>query len=169
MKKYLILSLAPLVVLGLDQATKALIKTTIPLYGTVAVIRGFFNITHVRNTGGAFGILAGETGSLRTTFFIVITVGALVLIFLIFRKVRENRILAPLALAMVIGGALGNLVDRIRWGYVIDFLDLYWETYHWPAFNVADSAITVGICLLVIDNLFLQKGPPESEKLPQSA
>jgi signal peptidase II len=94
---------------------------------------------------------------------VAITVGASILILFIFRKIRENQVLVPLSLAMIMAGALGNLVDRIRWGYVIDFLDLYWRSYHWPAFNVADSAITVGVLLLFLDNLLLHKKEGDSD------
>jgi len=168
-RKHRILCLALPLILALDQATKAVVEHSVPLYGSIAVIRGFFSITHVKNTGAAFGILAGDTGFFRTGFFVIITIAALILILLIFRKIKENRVLVPLALAMVMAGALGNLVDRIRWGYVTDFLDLYWHAYHWPAFNIADSAITGGIVLLLLDNLVFHKRQRESEEVTESA
>jgi len=144
-------------VFALDQATKALVERTVPLYESIIVVPGLFSITHVKNTGAAFGLFAGHAGALRTLFFGAITVGALMLILLIFRTVKEKRILAPLCLGMIMAGALGNLVDRIRWGFVIDFIDVYWKTYHWPAFNIADSAITVGILLVLVENLLLHR------------
>ena len=153
-RKYGILCFALTIIFALDQASKAVVQHTVPLYGSIPVIRGFFNLTYVKNTGAAFGLFAGDTNAFRTLFFVTITVGALVLIFWLFRRIKEDRVLIPLSFAMIIAGAVGNLVDRIRWGYVIDFLDFYWQTYHWPAFNIADSAITVGVALLFIENLF---------------
>ncbi len=154
-------------ILALDQLTKAVVKYAIPLYRSISVIPGFFSITHVKNTGAAFGLFAGSIHAVRTLFFVAITVGALVLIFFIFRKIRGDRALLPLSLAMIMAGALGNLVDRIRWGYVVDFLDFYWRTYHWPAFNISDSAITVGVLLLFVDNLFLHRKDHESKDISQ--
>jgi signal peptidase II len=167
-RKHWILFITLPVVLALDQVTKCLVIHSVPLHRSIPLIRGFFNITHVKNTGAAFGVLAGHTSPVRTLFFTAITIGALALMILIYRKVRANRVLVPLCLAMIMAGALGNMVDRIRWGYVIDFLDLYWRTYRWPAFNVADSAITIGICLLFFDSFFLRKGAHDPQKLTRS-
>lgn len=149
---------------ALDQATKAFVERTVPLYESIVVVSGLFSITHVKNTGAAFGLFAGHASVFRTLFFVVITVGALMLILLIFRSVKEKRVLVPLSLGMITAGALGNLVDRIRWGYVIDFLDVYWRTHHWPAFNIADSAITVGILLVLVENLLLHRKESSSQE-----
>lgn len=154
-RKHWILWIALTSIFALDQLIKAVVENGIPLYGSIPVIRGFFSITHVRNTGAAFGLFAGDIGPFRTLFFVTITIGAIILIFFVFRRIKGNRALAPLSLAMILAGAMGNLVDRIRWGYVIDFLDFYWREYHWPAFNIADSAITVGVFLLFIENVLL--------------
>jgi signal peptidase II len=167
-RKHWILCVTLPLVFALDQGAKAVVEHTVPLYESVPVIRDFFSITHVKNTGAAFGLFAGNTGSFRTLFFVTITVAALIVLFLIFNRTREDRILVPLSLAMIMAGAMGNLVDRIRWGYVIDFLDVYWRAYHWPAFNVADSAITVGVFLLFIENVLPRKKKPESEDMAQS-
>lgn len=161
-RKYRIFLITLPLVLFLDQLIKYLVERAVPLYESIPVISGFFSITHVKNTGAAFGLFAGGISPFRTLFFGVITVGALIVIFLIFRRIREERVLAPLSLAMIMAGALGNLVDRIRWGYVTDFLDFYWREYHWPAFNIADSAITVGVFLLLFENLFLSGKRVES-------
>lgn len=167
-RKHLILCFALPFILVLDQVIKAWVKHTVPLYGSIPVIHGFFSITYVKNTGVAFGLFAGDASPVRILFFIFITIGALILIFFIFRKIKGNRVLVPLSLAMIMAGAIGNLVDRIRWGYVIDFLDFYWQPYHWPAFNIADSAITVGVFLLLIENLLLHRRERESEGITQN-
>jgi len=168
-RKHWILFSALPVILALDQGTKVAVEYAVPLYRSIPVIHGFLSITHARNTGAAFGLFAGDTSLVRTVFFIGITIGAMILILFVFRKIRGNRILVPLSLAMITAGAVGNLVDRIRWGYVIDFLDFYWHGYHWPAFNIADSAITVGVFLLLIENLFLHKRERESGERDQTA
>ncbi|MBW2055969.1 MAG: signal peptidase II [Deltaproteobacteria bacterium] len=147
------------IILALDQGSKALVRATIPLFGSYPVVHGFFRITHIRNTGAAFGLLGGDAGTVRTAFFVVVTIGAVVLIFSILRRIKENRFLVPLCLTMIMAGAIGNLVDRINLGYVTDFLDFYWRGYHWPAFNVADSAITIGIGLLIVENLLFRREP----------
>jgi signal peptidase II len=162
-RKHWILWIVLPLIFACDQVSKAVVEHSVPLYESIPVIGGFFSITHVRNTGAAFGFLAGGTSPFRTLFFVAITIGALIVIFLIFRRIKGNMVLIPLSLAMVIAGAIGNLVDRIRWGYVIDFLDLYWREYHWPAFNIADSAITAGVSLLLIENLFIHGKKRDSE------
>jgi signal peptidase II len=166
-RKYWILSVALPSILVLDQIIKAVVERTVPLYGSIPVIPGFFSITNIRNTGAAFGLFGGNATIFRTLFFTAVTVGALVLILVIFKKIRENRILLPLSLVMIMAGAVGNLVDRIRLGYVTDFLDFYWRAYHWPAFNIADSAITVGVLLLFIDNLLPQRKEGGAEAAPR--
>lgn len=168
-RKHKIFWIALLIVLLLDQIIKYVVERAVPLYASIPVIGGFFNITHVRNTGAAFGFFAGDVNLLRTLFFIVVTIGALIVIFFIFRRIGGAMILVPLSLAMIVAGAIGNLVDRIRLGYVTDFLDFYWHGYHWPAFNVADSAITVGVFLLLFENLFLHRRKRELGDLTQRA
>ncbi len=157
-RKHLILGIALTALLVLDQWIKAVVVRTIPLHESMPVIPGLFDITHVRNTGAAFGLFAGEISHFRTLFFVALTIGALIVICLVFRRVEENRVVLPLSLGMIMAGAVGNLVDRVRLGYVTDFLDFYWHGHHWPAFNIADSAITVGVILLFIDNLFPRRG-----------
>jgi signal peptidase II len=159
-KNILFLAITVLVVL-LDQATKAWIISTMRLYDSFTVIGGFFNITYVRNPGAAFGFLAAAPPMFRYTFFIVVTVAA---ILLILHYLRISRIEAPSlvsALALILAGAVGNLIDRIRFGEVVDFLDVYLSSYHWPAFNVADSAITVGAAILILVLLQKRKGRTE--------
>ena len=160
-KRNIIFLAATLLVILLDQATKAWVMSTMRLYDSFAVIGGFFNITHVRNPGAAFGFLAAAPPMFRYTFFIVVTVAA---ILLILHYLRISRIEAPSlvsALALILAGAVGNLIDRVRFGEVVDFLDVYIVSYHWPAFNVADSAITVGAAILIVVLLQKRKGRTE--------
>lgn len=149
MSRYRILALVNLVLLPLDQATKLYIDASFYLHESVPVIPGLFHLTYVRNKGAAFGILADS--SFRIPFFITISLIALLAILWYMKQLQPRQRLTVYALSLVFAGALGNLVDRIRFGEVIDFLDVFWGRYHWPAFNVADSAITIGVTLLIID------------------
>jgi signal peptidase II len=160
-KRNILFLAATFLVILLDQATKAWIISTMRLYDSFVVIGGFFNITHVRNPGAAFGFLAAAPPMFRYTFFIVVTVAA---ILLILHYLRISRIESPSlvsALALILAGAVGNLIDRVRFGEVVDFLDVYIVSYHWPAFNVADSAITVGAAILIVVLLQKRKGRTE--------
>ena len=121
------------------------------LHSSITVVESFFNITYIRNKGAAFGFLA-ET-SFRLPFFILISIIAVVVIIGIVRKLRPEQKLTAVSLSLIFAGALGNLIDRIRLGEVIDFLDAHWYDHHWPSFNVADSAICVGVFLLALDML----------------
>jgi signal peptidase II len=149
--KYKILSFVSIVVLLLDQATKVFIDRTMEIHSSITVVKNFFNITYIRNKGAAFGFLA-ET-SFRLPFFIFISIAAVIVIIGIFRKLRPEQKLTAVALALIFAGALGNLADRIRLGEVIDFIYVHWYDHYWPAFNVADSAICVGVFLLALDML----------------
>jgi signal peptidase II len=135
----------------LDLATKALVVGGLHLGDSVPVIPGLFNIVFVLNPGAAFGFLAGLPPDLRRPFFIVISLAAIALIVVYRMRYLADKRLASLALALILGGALGNLIDRLRYGMVVDFLDLYLGSYHWPAFNVADSAISVGVGLMLLE------------------
>lgn len=135
-------------VLILDQITKYWISKNLPLYGTVTV-NPFFQIVHVQNTGSAFGMFK----SLGNGFFIAIALCAIAAIAVFLVRQKEDR----LPLSLVMGGAAGNLADRMTHGYVVDFLDFFLGTHHWPAFNVADSALTVGITLLAA-GMFIRGG-----------
>jgi len=139
-------------VMALDQLTKYLIIRKFFLHEAVTVIPGFFSLTYVRNPGAAFGILAGASGAWRTIFFIAVSLAALSVIITLVRKTADR--LPLIALALIGGGAVGNLMDRVRFGEVVDFIDWYYRSHHWPTFNIADSAITVGVALLAIDMLF---------------
>jgi len=153
--KYLWLSSIAVAVLVLDQVTKYLVMQHIPRIGSVRVIPGFFDLINVRNRGAAFGILSGDHGGWRIALFVIISIAALAVIALLVRSVRDRMTLVSFSL--IAGGAIGNLVDRIRFGEVVDFIDWYYRSWHWPTFNIADSAITVGVLLLVVDMLFTSK------------
>ncbi len=145
--------LVALAVLFLDQASKLAIIRSLQLGQGVPVIPGFFDLVFVLNPGAAFGFLASLPERVRNPFFILVSVVAVILIvFYQTRSPRPHR-LPCLALGLVLGGAVGNLVDRLRWGMVVDFLDVHVGPYHWPAFNVADSAISVGVSLMILDML----------------
>ena len=139
-------------VIVLDQLTKYLVVRKFFLHESIQVIPGFFSITYVRNPGAAFGILAGASGSWRTIFFVVVSLVALTVIATLVHKTADR--LPLLAFALIGGGAVGNLIDRVRFGEVVDFIEWYYGSFHWPTFNIADSAITVGVTLLAIDMLF---------------
>jgi len=142
-------------VLVLDQLTKYLVMRNVPRIGAVHVIPGLFDLINVRNRGAAFGILSGDHGGWRIALFVIISVAALAVIALLVRSVRDRMTLVSFSL--IAGGAVGNLVDRIRFGEVVDFIDWHYRSWHWPTFNIADSAITIGVTLLVIDMLFPRK------------
>ena len=150
-------AIAGLVII-LDQLTKYLVIKNFFLHESVKVIPGFFSLTYVRNPGAAFGILAGAHGAWRTVFFITVSLVALAVIITLVRKTHDR--LPLVAFALIGGGAVGNLIDRVRSGEVVDFIEWYYRSYHWPAFNIADSAISVGVALLAVDMLFPGKQAP---------
>ncbi len=147
MLKYLWLSLAIIIA---DQISKTLMVNWLDLYERVAVLP-FFNLTLAHNTGAAFSFLAGAGGWQRWFFVLLAVVISAVLVIWMKRLAATAR-LEAISLALIIGGAIGNVIDRLIYGYVIDFLDVYVGTYHWPAFNIADSAICIGAVLLIIDS-----------------
>jgi len=141
-------------IIVLDQLTKLLILQYLPLHSSLEIIPGFFNLVHVRNPGGAFSIFAGADSALRQGLFMGLTVFIVIVLLFAYRKLRPEDRWTRTSYALIVGGALGNLVDRLRFGgEVIDFLDCYVGAYHWPVFNVADSAITVGALMLVVSLL----------------
>ena len=156
--KYLKLAVIAGLVIVLDQITKAVIRNNLTLYHSITVIPGFFNITHILNPGGAFGFMANKSPFLRNLLFILLSSLAVCLIFYLYKNTPKKYSLLSTCFALILGGALGNLIDRIRFGKVVDFLDFYIGSYHWPAFNVADSAITVGIGIYVF-HIILKKMP----------
>ncbi len=141
--------LIPAAIVILDQVTKQLIITTLKPYEAIYVLP-FFNIVHVLNTGAAFGSLQW----LGNPFFIALSVIAIVVVIFLMIKDRES----IWGLSFILGGAIGNLIDRFRHGYVVDFLDVFVGKYHWPAFNVADSFLSVGVFIIAIRYLFFSHG-----------
>lgn len=143
-----------LLVIPLDQATKIWIDHNLVFGDRISVIEGFFYITHVRNPGAAFSLFATMDATYRTTFFVAISLVALAIIVSFFRSLAPGDRLSSLALGSIFGGAIGNLIDRITRGEVVDFLQFrLWSGYSWPDFNVADTCIVVGVGLLVIELL----------------
>jgi signal peptidase II len=156
----------PAVVIALDLWTKALVLQRIRLHDAIEVIPGFFQLVHVRNTGAAFGLGANAASKFVP---ILLNVGAIavfcVVVVYALRSAVTDRLLQT-GLHLILGGAIGNLLDRFRFGYVVDFLDVYVGRHHWPAFNVADSAICIGIALLFLD---MRKKPEESSAATETA
>ena len=163
--KYTILILVTSSVIVLDQVTKIAIQDHFRLGETVPLIPDFFNFTYVQNQGAAFGLLAEANPAFRIPFFMVIPLVALACIGTIFWRIPHDDFKFASALSLVMGGAVGNLIDRFLYNHVIDFLDFHWGwQYHFPAFNVADSAICIGVGLLMLDLAF-QSNRPEVPKL----
>ncbi len=142
-----------LTIILLDQATKLVIVEALRVGQGIPVIPGFFDIVFVLNPGAAFGFLATLSEGVRSPFFILITVVAVILIVFYHTRFLHADRLASVALGLILGGAIGNLIDRLRYGMVVDFLDFHVSRYHWPSFNVADSAISIGVGLMLLDML----------------
>jgi len=149
-----ILAATAVIIVVLDQLTKAIVMQSMAPYESIEVIPGFFNLVFYMNQGAAFGIL-NEGGLARKLFLIGTSLAALAIVAVLVWQSRSA--LATVALSLIAGGAIGNLIDRARFGFVIDFLDFFFSTHHWPAFNVADSAITVGVGLTLVIYLFLNE------------
>ena len=165
--KHLILALTVALVLIADQATKILAIVYLePLTHEnrladqyVTVIDGFFRLKYTENAGAAWGLFRNASRSFRIPFFIVISLAAIGVIVWFYRKLEAQQKLLPLAVSLILGGAVGNLIDRVRMGKVVDFVDWYVtfdKPYHWPTFNVADAAISVGVVLLLVE-MFIGK------------
>jgi signal peptidase II len=170
--KYKLLAIVSPLVILLDQLTKWLIVSYLPLYNSIPVIPGFFDIVHVRNTGAAFGVFASSDAGFREPFFYIVAVIAITVLVSILRKLTPQDKLMSWVVALVAGGLVGNLIDRLRFGNVVDFLSFHWRDavadwnfwghaihfrWEWPSFNVADSAITIAMLLLVVQMLFSEK------------
>jgi signal peptidase II len=160
--KYLWVGSVISIIVVLDQITKYLAETRIRLYEVITIIPGCFNLTHVRNKGAAFSLLATAPEVFRISFFITVTLVAVVMIAVLIHKTHER--LLVFAFSLIASGAVGNLIDRVRYGEVVDFIQWYYKSYYWPSFNVADSAITIGVCLLAFDMLFRKEKPQNTAK-----
>jgi signal peptidase II len=146
------LSIAAAIVV-LDQLVKMVVRSTLELHESVEVIPSFFNLTRVHNYGAAFGLMNAADFPFKTVALSIVAALALGALSWYGATLPAEQRLARLGLALIIGGAAGNLIDRLRSGYVVDFVDLYWRDWHFWAFNVADAAITVGVSLMILDLL----------------
>jgi signal peptidase II len=164
MRKYHFL-IAGLVLL-VDRITKLLVSNNIQLHDSVVVVPDFFRLTHVQNRGAAFGLLSESPSQWTVGMLILFSLAALVVVSLLLWRNSHAMTTTGVGLALILGGALGNLWDRVVDGRVVDFLDFYLGSYHWPAFNIADSAIVVGALMLVAEILFSKS--PEGEKVLSS-
>ena len=160
MRKHTFVATVAVAVLLLDQLSKWYIRSTLDLYASIPVIDACFHVTHVRNPGGAFSLFADVGDTWRASFFLIASGLAIGTLLYFVRQVAPRQRWLLFALASVLGGALGNLVDRLTTGMVTDFLDLHWRGYHWPAFNVADSFITTGVVILLVHSLFATNQSP---------
>jgi|ERR1700693_3494719 signal peptidase II len=158
------LSIAFVVVI-LDRWTKHLVAQRIPLYRHIQIIPGFFSLTHTENTGAAFSLFANSTGPWKTGLLIAFSVIALVVVSILLWKNHHAHMVSGIGLSLIMGGALGNLWDRVLRGRVVDFLLLYVKRYQWPVFNLADSAIVVGAGLLVIEILFAKSSAHDEARI----
>jgi signal peptidase II len=140
---------------ALDQASKLAVDASMQLYQSIELIP-FFNLTYVRNTGAAFSFLS-EAGGWQRWFFAILASIISIVLAIWLAKLKKHEILMAASLSLILGGAIGNLIDRVLYGYVIDFLDVYYQSWHWPAFNVADSAITVGVILMLLESVGVGK------------
>jgi signal peptidase II len=165
-RRYIAWMVVASLVVAADQATKWAIVEWVELYGRVP-INSFINITHQQNSGAAFSFLAGAGGWQRWFFVVLATVISAVITVWLWRIRKEGPLVLMAGLSLVLGGAVGNLIDRARLGYVTDFIQVWFGNWAFPSFNVADSAISVGAALLIIDALFFS-GRKTNEKGPES-
>ncbi len=154
-----------LLVVGCDQLSKVWILQNFELYESTVIIPGLFNLTFLRNTGAAFGMFAGHAAGGRQLFFIGVAVVALVVILVMQRRLGRQNSFYTISLGFIGGGAVGNLIDRVLYGSVVDFLDVYIGSHHWPAFNVADSAITVGVCIFLLTQFLEDRKAKQEQKI----
>jgi signal peptidase II len=155
---YLLIALAVVV---LDRCSKHLVAQRIPLYRHIQIIPGFFSLTHTENTGAAFSLFADSTGPWKTGLLIAFSGIALIVVSILLWKNHDAHVATGVGLSLIMGGAMGNLWDRVMRGRVVDFLLFYLKRYQWPVFNLADSAIVVGAGLLVLEILFHKSGGQE--------
>lgn len=165
LRKFAVPAVAALVLTVADQASKAWAVRTLPLFEPREILPGYLGLVHVRNTGVAFSLLSNLDPGWVHPLLIVATLLAMAAVvgYIWF---LPGKGVSPFGLGLILGGAIGNLIDRWRLGYVVDFIDLHWRTYHWPTFNVADIGITAGVALLVADMLFWYKEPADAPRPP---
>lgn len=161
------LALVSIGLIVLDQITKYQVMQRMRLHESIPVIQDVFSLTYIRNPGAAFGMLASTSSSFRLIFFGATSLFALILLSTIYFRLRADDWAGQVSVSAILGGAVGNMLDRLRFGEVIDFLDFYVGQYHWPAFNVADAAISVGVVFLIFHFAFEQK--PSSDRAEPTA
>ena len=144
-------------IVAIDQLTKAMVRATLPLHDSRTIIPGLVDFTHVRNTGAAFGFLNAVDFPFKTVVIALIATAALIGVGMYAASLAHHQLIARVGLALIIGGAAGNLLDRVIAGSVVDFVDVYWRNWHFWAFNVADSAITIGVAIMILDMLGVDK------------
>jgi len=166
MRKYFIV--IAIGVLLLDRLTKWAVAANIELQHSIVVIPGFFRLTHVQNTGAAFGLFADSSAQWKIGALVSFSILALIVVSALLWKHSHSLSVTAIGLSLILGGAMGNLWDRMIYGRVVDFLDFYVGGYHWPAFNIADSAIVIGAVLL-ISEIFFAKSPSENETVKSSS
>ena len=160
MNKYNIAIGVSLFVIIADQITKIIIRSHLALFEKIPMLP-FLDIVHLRNPGAAFGMLNDLPENMRTPLFAFILIVAFIAILFFLKKAENNDRILIFSLSLILGGAIGNSIDRFRFGYVTDFIDFHWfenPKYHWFPFNVADAAITIGVILILFEALFLKKG-----------
>jgi len=153
-RDYIFFIIPALVVIILDQVSKLIVAGSIKYYESIPVIEGFLNLVHVRNRGMAFGLMNRPDAQITFYILIAVTIAAVILLFFWFNSLKGRDRKLILGISLIVGGAVGNLIDRVRFKEVIDFLDFFIGKYHWPAFNLADSSITVGALWIVINIFF---------------
>lgn len=163
LRKFGVPLFAALLLSAADQATKAWAVRNLPLFTPREILPGVLGLVHVRNTGVAFSLLSNLDPRWVHPLLILATLLAMAAVVAYLWHLPGKGV-APLGLGLVLGGAAGNLIDRARMGYVVDFVDLHWRTHHWPTFNVADIGITVGVALLVADMLSFTKEPSDAPR-----
>ena len=155
--KYLFLFVISSSLIVIDQYTKFMVTLHIPLSYSINVVEGFFNLTHVRNSGVAFGIFSEQNSQLKPYLLIFVSIIAIIAILIIFHQTEKEKKMVQGGLVLVFSGAIWNLIDRVLHKEVIDFIDIFFNNRHWPAFNVADACITIGVMLLAVDLLVNSK------------
>lgn len=164
MNKYIFAGTIASLTVIFDQISKAMVRSSMPLWSSDPIFPNFFNMVHAVNKGAAFGFLNRADISWQRSFFIIITIVALGIIYSLIKSAHKSNKLQIASLALLLGGAIGNLFDRIIYGEVTDFLDFYIGKYHWPAFNVADIALTIGAVLMIISLYFGKPNAPDNSR-----
>jgi signal peptidase II len=159
LKRHLLIAIA---IVALDRLTKWAIVKTIVLEDAVSIIPGFFRLTHLENPGAAFSLFAESTSPFKTALLVAFSLAALAVVGVLLWRSRDDYNITTLSLSLILGGAVGNLWDRLSDGMVTDFLDFYMGIHHWPPFNIADSAIVVGALLLLLHMLRQETSPAKA-------